>query len=665
MANIENKDNKKENKKRFVKALYSYVPVNNDELALKVHDILEVVEETEEGWWKGISDGNVGMFPSNFVIELDGHPEEFNNKLMNELSPTKNSSKGKNLGEQEPMIRQGNNLLKINKENAVQQTILSSGSGNEADVSSSSLSSHEIPEKKIITPNKKPLADSSAPRLPPKPVREQARALFPYEAQNEDELSLREGDIIIVISKEVEDKGWWKGELNNKIGVFPDNFVKLIKTEEQKKPERPDKPSTVIASKINLKSVTPEKSSSEFSPKVDKKVTKTPPAKPPPPELHKKDSERPLPPCPSKKPQPPHPVKKPVRVSIASKTSGFTNAPATVASVKSPISEASPPLPTYPPPSSEKVEEKKPSDSTTDIKDKTTDIKAQPDFDVIETSSKKLVHLTASRAKAPNRRPPSFIFLKENEKDASASVKDSRRRSEPLLAEMESMISSNAETVITSAISSLEKKPKVPPPRPFLPPSVKTSSTIKNSTIPNVKGSSLFEENSKKSLDVEKKDHLSDAIPSAVAPTLKNEIIPQKSVESSFVSLIKPVKSDIESHSNKLLSDAIPPVVAPATKNEVPQKSIESSFVSYTKPVKSDVEPHSRTENGVQNNTFVTQKEFNELLKQVKELTDMLEAYKSNSNKAISDLKVELEEERKMRRNIEIELQTFKDSQKT
>lgn len=89
-------------KKRMVKALFSYTPVNIDELQLKVNDILEVVEETEEGWWKGILDGNIGMFPSNFVIELDSFPEELNNKLMNELSPSKHISKVKTVPQQEP-----------------------------------------------------------------------------------------------------------------------------------------------------------------------------------------------------------------------------------------------------------------------------------------------------------------------------------------------------------------------------------------------------------------------------------------------------------------------------------------------------------------------------------------------------------------------------------
>ncbi len=52
--------------------------------------------------------------------------------------------------------------------------------------------------------------------------------LFPYTALNEDELTLAEGQVITIISKEVEDKGWWKGELDGKVGVFPDNFVKIL-----------------------------------------------------------------------------------------------------------------------------------------------------------------------------------------------------------------------------------------------------------------------------------------------------------------------------------------------------------------------------------------------------------------------------------------------------
>lgn len=70
--------------------------------------------------------------------------------------------------------------------------------------------------------------DIEVPILPPKPIREQCKVLYAYSPVNEDELKLAEGDIVTVITKELPDKGWWKGEVRGKIGVFPDNFVTLL-----------------------------------------------------------------------------------------------------------------------------------------------------------------------------------------------------------------------------------------------------------------------------------------------------------------------------------------------------------------------------------------------------------------------------------------------------
>ena len=59
-------------------------------------------------------------------------------------------------------------------------------------------------------------------------MKEQCVVLFPYNAVNDDELSLKEGQTVNIVTKDVEDKGWWKGEVDGRVGVFPDNFVKLI-----------------------------------------------------------------------------------------------------------------------------------------------------------------------------------------------------------------------------------------------------------------------------------------------------------------------------------------------------------------------------------------------------------------------------------------------------
>nr|XP_015194354.1 PREDICTED: mitogen-activated protein kinase kinase kinase 11 [Lepisosteus oculatus] len=53
-------------------------------------------------------------------------------------------------------------------------------------------------------------------------------ALFDYEAAGKDELTLRKGDLVEVLSLDSEvsgDEGWWAGKVNNKVGIFPSNYV--------------------------------------------------------------------------------------------------------------------------------------------------------------------------------------------------------------------------------------------------------------------------------------------------------------------------------------------------------------------------------------------------------------------------------------------------------
>ena len=55
--------------KRLLRATFEYGAVNEDELTLKVGDIVEFLADEEEGWYKGQLRGKVGVFPSNFVEE--------------------------------------------------------------------------------------------------------------------------------------------------------------------------------------------------------------------------------------------------------------------------------------------------------------------------------------------------------------------------------------------------------------------------------------------------------------------------------------------------------------------------------------------------------------------------------------------------------------------
>ncbi|CAH0769481.1 unnamed protein product [Bemisia tabaci] len=239
---------------RLCKVRFSYTPANSDELELKVDDIIQILGEVEEGWWSGQLNNKIGVFPSNFVEEIMNlEPVPTEKHLAKEKTP-------------EPPI---------------------------ADKSPESHSSSII-----VGPKTEP----DAPSLPPKPVKEQYQALFPWDAQNDDELTLKKGDIITLVTKEVADKGWWKGELNGKIGVFPDNFVTPYVVPEPKSltttktPLNQKDPQLKLA--VSPNQIANVRKSLDNSPKAESQssppiVSKKPQLPPPPPPALKKPQSSP------------------------------------------------------------------------------------------------------------------------------------------------------------------------------------------------------------------------------------------------------------------------------------------------------------------------------------------------------------------------------------
>ncbi|XP_055716038.1 CD2-associated protein [Phlebotomus papatasi] len=182
---------------RRCKVVYSYTQNNNDELSLAVGDIIEILGEVEEGWWRGKLGNRVGVFPSNFVLAVDDVSPVSANRISTNTSGNRTKT----------------------SLNSSREDLVSAGVNNSVG-----------------------LMDKDAPSLPPKPVREICKVLYPYEPVNEDELELLEGDIITILSKDLPDKGWWKGELRGKVGVFPDNFVLVQPPDASPSKDNPNKP---------------------------------------------------------------------------------------------------------------------------------------------------------------------------------------------------------------------------------------------------------------------------------------------------------------------------------------------------------------------------------------------------------------------------------------
>ncbi|RMZ95511.1 CD2-associated, partial [Brachionus plicatilis] len=53
------------------RVLYSYVPVNDDELSIQQNQVVTVLRLVEDGWYEGTLEGRRGVFPSNYVQKMD------------------------------------------------------------------------------------------------------------------------------------------------------------------------------------------------------------------------------------------------------------------------------------------------------------------------------------------------------------------------------------------------------------------------------------------------------------------------------------------------------------------------------------------------------------------------------------------------------------------
>ncbi|XP_061522561.1 SH3 domain-containing kinase-binding protein 1 isoform X3 [Phycodurus eques] len=238
-------------RKRRCKAAFSYVPQHEDELELKIGDIIEILAEVEEGWWEGVLNGKSGMFPSNFtkeiLLEADGpsadtpaSQEEPRSGRNSKNSPGSESDGGDSRsetgsGEIQPKKVRGFGFGDIFKDQPIKLRPRSADVDSEADkVAEWKTASSAAPDNMKSDPDGRGKG------------RELCKVLFPYEAQNEDELTIKEGEIIAIITKDCADTGWWMGEVGGRQGVFPDNFVKLLEAEKErpKKPPPPSAPAT-------------------------------------------------------------------------------------------------------------------------------------------------------------------------------------------------------------------------------------------------------------------------------------------------------------------------------------------------------------------------------------------------------------------------------------
>ncbi|KAI7793681.1 F-BAR and double SH3 domains protein 2 [Triplophysa rosa] len=150
--------------------LYSYQASQPDELTIQGQEVLELIDDGDmEDWVKARNGaGQVGYVPEKYL-----------------------------------QLPSSNSVL----------SMLQSLSSMDAQSQTSGTSADHEPELETLNLSC-PISPAGAINL--------ARALYTYKAQTEDELSFPEGAVIRILSKHnQEDDGFWKGEFNGAVGVFP------------------------------------------------------------------------------------------------------------------------------------------------------------------------------------------------------------------------------------------------------------------------------------------------------------------------------------------------------------------------------------------------------------------------------------------------------------
>ncbi|XP_038939466.1 CD2-associated protein isoform X1 [Rattus norvegicus] len=446
---------KKKTKKRQCKVLFEYSPQNEDELELTVGDVIDVIEEVEEGWWSGTLNNKLGLFPSNFVKELestdDGEmhdaQEESEVSLTGPTSPMPSPGNGSEPAPgsvTQPKKIRGVGFGDIFKEGSVKLRTRTSSSETEEKKSEKPLILQSLGSRTQNVEVTKPDIDGKIK------AKEYCKTVFPYTGTNEDELTFREGEIIHLISKETGEAGWWKGELNGKEGVFPDNFAVQISELDKDfpKPKKPPPP----AKGPDEKSLLEQKPSKPAAPQV-------PPKKPTPPTkannllrspgtMYPKRPEKPVPP------------------------------PPPTAKINGEVSTISSKIDTEP------LSKPKLDPEQLPVRPKSVDLDAlvarnsketdNVNFDDI-ASSENLLHLTANRPKMPGRRLPGRFngghsptqspekTLKLPKDDDSGNIKPSEFKKDAGYSSKPSLSApSSASKVNTAAfLSPLELKAKV------------------------------------------------------------------------------------------------------------------------------------------------------------------------------------------------------------
>ncbi|XP_047345563.1 intersectin-1 isoform X9 [Vespa velutina] len=230
-------------------ALYQYASTETGDLSFNQGEVILVIKK-EGDWWTGCIGDKTGIFPSNYVEKCDAPTQDIplstnaieqnttviTNAIESQEDKTVTTTQTPSRGRKPEIVQviapyqatsaeqldlQRGQLIMIRKKTDSgwwEGELQARGKKRQIGWFPASYVKPLTSSSNRSTPVSHGYQDS-----PTDPNVERVMALYPYQAQNEDELTFEKGDVITVLAK--DEATWWKGELNGVSGVFPSNYV--------------------------------------------------------------------------------------------------------------------------------------------------------------------------------------------------------------------------------------------------------------------------------------------------------------------------------------------------------------------------------------------------------------------------------------------------------
>ncbi|XP_066905734.1 intersectin-1 isoform X3 [Halyomorpha halys] len=243
------------------RALYEFVARNSDELSFQPGDtiLVPINQNAEPGWMSGELRGQTGWFPETYVEPLSGFngSSEIISTSIAPKTPLEGivevaESDTGSVIEEGPSLPTGlNPILGLGKAvdmvaraaytfSATQGSQLSFLKGDLISVSEIqdqwcygqvNLAEGWFPKSYVVFEETAPVVSTIPPTVQETTgVGDYYISLYPYQSDEAGDLTFDQGEVILVIGK---DGDWWTGQIGDRSGIFPSNYVQTYEVSSQ------------------------------------------------------------------------------------------------------------------------------------------------------------------------------------------------------------------------------------------------------------------------------------------------------------------------------------------------------------------------------------------------------------------------------------------------